>query len=131
MERGEVEELLRDGLRRLIEENYELFVGDANERSITTQLAANLRDDRRIPGGINVDHEYDRMGTRYQKILQDWIDGELKLDDKRNPVERKRSPDLLVHGHAHSVTQADTNGNQCGSFRSCLPPRSRLDVLAL
>ena len=97
MERGEVEELLRDGLRRLIEENYELFDGDANERTITTQLAANLRDDLRIPRGINVDHEYDRMGTHYQKILQDWVDGELKLKGG-NPVERKRYPDILVHG---------------------------------
>lgn len=98
MERGVAAELLRDGLRRLIEENYELFVGDANERAITTHLAANLRDDGRIPEGLDVDHEYDRMGIRYQKILQHWVDGEMELDSEGNPVEHKRYPDILVHG---------------------------------
>ena len=98
LERVDAEELIRVGLRRLLEENYELFVGKANERAITSLLAGYLADDHRIPAGLRVDHEYNRLGLGYTKNLRVWIQGELLTDQYDNPIEKPRIPDILVHG---------------------------------
>ena len=90
--------MLRDGLRRLLSENLELFEGRAHERTITTKLAAYLDADPRIPTGLSVDHEYNRMEFTYTKKLEEWVGDEIKRDPKGRIVDRARVPDILIHG---------------------------------
>jgi hypothetical protein len=98
MERPEVEQLLRDGLRRLLSEDYELFEGRAHERTITTRLAAYLEANPQIPAGLSVDHEYNRMEFVYVKMLEDWVGDEIKRDSEGRIVDSARVPDILIHG---------------------------------
>ncbi|MCH8984567.1 MAG: hypothetical protein IH943_10795 [Acidobacteria bacterium] len=97
MERGEAEELLRDCLARLVEENFDLFTSGAHERAVTSQLFRCLAGDPRIPNGVSVDHEYNRVGGHYVKNLRQF-EKAVATDEYGDPIEAAAIPDILVHG---------------------------------
>jgi len=98
MERREAEQLLRDCLARVLVDHLDLFMSRAHERSITSHLFRYLADDERVPTGVSVDHEYNRVGDHYVKNLRQYADGVLALDDNGEPVEAHAIPDILIHG---------------------------------
>lgn len=104
MERGEAEQLLRDCLGRVLEDHFDLFLSQAHERSITSQLFRCLADDARIPAGVSVDHEYNRVGDHYVKNLRKYVDGFVALDENGEPVEAPAMPDILIHGRGDHMT---------------------------
>jgi len=104
MERGEAEQMLRDCLGRVLVEHLDLFLSHAHERSITSQLFRCLADDERVPAGVSVDHEYNRVGDHYVKNLRKYVDGIVALDEDGEPVEAQAIPDILIHGRGDHTT---------------------------
>lgn len=112
--------MLRDCLGRLLEDQFDLFTSGAHERAITSQLFRYLADDPRIPNGVSVDHEYNRVGDHYVKNLRQFVNGIVATDEYGDPIETAAIPDILVHGrgdHESNLLAIEVKVNEDNSER--------------
>jgi len=87
---AEVQEALREALRRLYEADYHLLEADVNERSITHLLAVYLRE--RFHRDWDVDCEYNRNGTEKKRLPLRAV--QVSSDDTTGKTVY---PDIIVH----------------------------------
>lgn len=84
--------------------HFDLLLSHAHERSITSQMFRYLADDERVPAGVSVDHEYNRVGDHYVKNLRKYVDGIVTLDENGEPVEGRALPEILIHSRGDHMT---------------------------
>lgn len=101
--------------RRLFTDEKELFLVDANERSITHKFAEYIQIE--FPD-YNVDCEYNRTGLEIKKLFSLSLNKKIKIDDTNGDTVY---PDIIVHRRSKPdnfiVIEAKKSNNATGSAR--------------
>lgn len=104
MDRETAERVMRDALIQLLVEDHDLCTSGANERSVTSQIFRYIAGHPQLPPGVNVDHEYNRVGEHYVKNLRMCFMELVTSGDLEDTVDRNVMPDILVHGRGDHET---------------------------
>lgn len=84
--------VLRDAVRRMVLDDWDLAEVGVGERTITSHLFRRVAEDERIPTDFRVDHEYNRHGGATKRIRSRLPGEELDAEG-----ERRIFPDIVVH----------------------------------
>jgi hypothetical protein len=87
VKKDDLQELLRDALRQLIVEEWDLAVVDAHERTITSHLSRMIGDSG-WADWMRVDHDYGRLGSSPKRV---------QLAAQSDDDEKLVIPDILIH----------------------------------
>lgn len=84
--------VVRDAVRRIILEQWDLHAYDVGERTVTSQLFRYMTEHNAVPGYLRVDHEYNRHEGATKTVRSLIWD-----DDLDEEGELRIHPDVIIH----------------------------------
>ena len=87
VKKDDLQKLLRDALRQLIIEEWDLAVVDAHERTITSHLSRMIGDGG-LADWMRVGHDYGRLGSSPKRV---------QVTAQSDDDEKLVIPDILIH----------------------------------